>query len=167
MIDPHLSALPWLKRKFGSNILIGRMGDTDLFLGIIEALKEGRTFLVENVLETIDSDVMSVISRSMIHKGSRRYIMYNEEEIEVHQRFRLILHTKLSAPQYDVKIQVHTTVVNFSVASDGLENLLLGLVIKFERCVTVLMTSFFSICSFCGRLYFVTVILNFKVYHIL
>ena len=149
IIDPHLSALPWLKRRFSSNFRTGRMGDSDLFLRIIEALKEGRTFLLENVLEIIDPDVMSIISRSMIHKGSKRYILFNEEEIEVHPRFRLLLHTKLCSPQYDVSVQVHTTVVNFSVASDGLEDLLLGLVIKFERYVTVLMTSSFVLRIIC------------------
>lgn len=42
-------------------------------------------------------------------------------------------HTKLSNPHYPPEIQAETTLVNFSVTQDGLDEQLLALVVKFER----------------------------------
>jgi len=48
-------------------------------------------------------------------------------------RFRLILQTKLANPHYKPEIQAQTTLINFTVTTDGLEEQLLGDVVKAER----------------------------------
>lgn len=47
--------------------------------------------------------------------------------------FKLILQTKLSNPHYKPEIQAQTTLINFTVTRDGLEDQLLGEVVKAER----------------------------------
>lgn len=47
--------------------------------------------------------------------------------------FRLILHTKLANPHYKPEMQAQTTLINFTVTRDGLEDQLLAEVVKAER----------------------------------
>lgn len=56
-----------------------------------------------------------------------------EKEIEYNPNFRLILHTKLSNPHYKPEMQAQTTLINFTVNRDQLEDQLLAEVVKNER----------------------------------
>lgn len=56
-----------------------------------------------------------------------------EKEIEYNPNFRLILHTKLSNPHYQPEMQAQTTLINFTVNRDQLEDQLLAEVVKSER----------------------------------
>lgn len=53
--------------------------------------------------------------------------------MEYNSDFRLILHTKLANPHYKPEMQAQTTLVNFTVTRDGLEDQLLAEVVKAER----------------------------------
>jgi dynein heavy chain len=56
-----------------------------------------------------------------------------EREIDFNPKFRLILHTKLGNPHYKPEMQAQTTLINFTVTKDGLEEQLLAEVVKVER----------------------------------
>ena len=56
-----------------------------------------------------------------------------EREIDFNPSFRLILHTKLGNPHYKPEMQAQTTLINFTVTKDGLEEQLLAEVVKVER----------------------------------
>lgn len=56
-----------------------------------------------------------------------------DREIDFHPSFRLILHTKLANPHYRPEIQAQTTLINFTVTQDGLEDQLLAEVVNAER----------------------------------
>lgn len=56
-----------------------------------------------------------------------------EKEVEYNSDFRLILHTKLANPHYKPEMQAQTTLINFTVTRDGLEDQLLAEVVKAER----------------------------------
>lgn len=64
---------------------------------------------------------------------SRRAIKIGDKEVEYNSSFRLILHTKLANPHYKPEIQAQTTLINFTVTRDGLEDQLLAEVVKAER----------------------------------
>jgi len=53
--------------------------------------------------------------------------------VDYDPRFRLILQTKLANPHYKPEMQAQTTLINFTVTKDGLEEQLLGVVVKTER----------------------------------
>ena len=57
----------------------------------------------------------------------------DEKEIDFNPKFSLILHTKLGNPHYKPEIQAQTTLINFTVTKDGLEDQLLAEVMKAER----------------------------------
>lgn len=62
-----------------------------------------------------------------------RAIKVGDKEIEYNSSFRLILHTKMANPHYKPEMQAQTTLINFTVTRDGLEDQLLAEVVKAER----------------------------------
>lgn len=62
-----------------------------------------------------------------------RAIRIGDKEVEYHPDFRLILHTKLANPHYKPEMQAQTTLVDFTVTRDGLEEQLLAEVVRAER----------------------------------
>lgn len=62
-----------------------------------------------------------------------RVVKIGEKEIDFNVNFRLILHTKLSNPHYKPEMQAQTTLINFTVNRDQLEDQLLAEVVKVER----------------------------------
>lgn len=62
-----------------------------------------------------------------------RYIKMGDKEVEYHPDFRLILHTKLANPHYKPEMQAQTTLINFTVTREGLEDQLLADVVRKER----------------------------------
>lgn len=60
-------------------------------------------------------------------------VKIGEKEIDYNPKFMLILHTKLANPHYKPEMQAQTTLINFTVTRDGLEDQLLAEVVKFER----------------------------------
>lgn len=56
-----------------------------------------------------------------------------DKECVFHPKFRLILHTKMANPHYKPEIQAQTTLINFTVTRDGLEDQLLAEVVNLER----------------------------------
>ena len=97
------------------------------------AIENGYSFLIENMGEKIDSTLLPVISRSVQKKGHRFFLRLGEDDVELHPEFRLFLHTKLSNPHYPPEIHAETTLVNFTVTPQGLEDQLLALVVRKER----------------------------------
>ena len=68
-----------------------------------------------------------------IYLVTLRYIKIGDKEVEFHPRFRLILHTKLANPHYKPEMQAQTSLINFTVTIDGLEDQLLANVVRLER----------------------------------
>lgn len=62
-----------------------------------------------------------------------RYIKIEDKEYEFNKHFRLILQTKLANPHYKPELQAQTTLINFTVTQDGLEDQLLAEAVSMER----------------------------------
>ncbi|MEQ2158227.1 hypothetical protein GOODEAATRI_010105, partial [Goodea atripinnis] len=69
----------------------------------------------------------------VVSLGQRGCIKVGDKECFFHPGFRLILHTKLANPHYKPEIQAQTTLINFTVTRDGLEDQLLAQVVNQER----------------------------------
>lgn len=95
------------------------------------SLANGSTVLLENIGETVDPVLDPLLGRNLIKKG--RAIKIGDKEVEYNSMFRLLLHTKLANPHYKPEMQAQTTLINFTVTRDGLEDQLLAEVVKAER----------------------------------
>jgi len=60
-------------------------------------------------------------------------VQLGDRLVEYHKNFKLFLHTKLSNPHYPPEIQAETTLINFTVTEEGLEDQLLAVVVATER----------------------------------
>merc|ERR1719181_1037316 len=137
MIDPQLQGIAWIKafesKDEARPLTITRLGNKDIMIKLKAALEGGHPFLIENLEEAVDASLMPVVQRALIKRGSRFYVKLGEDEVEFNSQFKMYLHTKLSNPHYAPEIQAETTLVNFTVTPQGLEDQLLALVVQKER----------------------------------
>ncbi|XP_037943922.1 dynein beta chain, ciliary-like [Teleopsis dalmanni] len=130
MIDPQLQGVKWIKNRFGDALVVTRLTQKGFLDTLEKAMQKGNTVLIEQIEETIDTVLEPLLSRALIKKG--RYIRIGGKEMDFNPDFRLILHTKLANPHYKPEIQAQTTLINFTVTPDGLEEQLLAEVVKIE-----------------------------------
>uniref|UniRef100_G3PRS5 Dynein axonemal heavy chain 11 n=1 Tax=Gasterosteus aculeatus TaxID=69293 RepID=G3PRS5_GASAC len=131
LIDPQLQGIKWIKSRHGSGLKVVSLGQRGYVDVIEQAVVAGDTVLIENLEETIDPVIDPLLGRHTIKKGS--CIKVGDKECFFHPSFRLILHTKLANPHYKPEIQAQTTLINFTVTRDGLEDQLLAQVVNQER----------------------------------
>ncbi|KAK9886617.1 hypothetical protein WA026_017539 [Henosepilachna vigintioctopunctata] len=131
MIDPQLQGISWVKDMYGNSLHIIRLSMRN-YLDILETcITQGSIVLLENVGEQIDSVLEPILGRVLIKKGTA--IKVGDKDIDYNPSFRLIIHTKLANPHYKPEIQAQTTLINFTVTRDGLEEQLLATVVNAER----------------------------------
>jgi len=134
LIDPQLQGIAWIKeREIKRALKVVRLGQKRMLNTLEQAMEDGLPLLIENIGEKIDAVLGPVISRSVIKKGRNLFIRLGDKEVGYNPKFRLYLHTKLSNPHYPPEIQAETTLINFTVTEDGLEDQLLARVVKKER----------------------------------
>ncbi|EGI59469.1 Dynein beta chain, ciliary [Acromyrmex echinatior] len=131
IIDPQLQGIKWIKNKYGEELIVLRLTQKNYLDKIEYAIANGRIVLLENITETVDAVLDPIIGRVLIKKG--RVIKVGDKEVDYDPHFRLILQTKLANPHYKPEMQAQTTLINFTVTKDGLEEQLLGAVVKAER----------------------------------
>uniref|UniRef100_A0A3Q4HYI4 Dynein heavy chain 11, axonemal-like n=1 Tax=Neolamprologus brichardi TaxID=32507 RepID=A0A3Q4HYI4_NEOBR len=131
LIDPQLQGIKWIKSRYGNSLKVVNLGQRGYVDVIEQAVVAGDTVLIENLEETIDPVIDPLLGRHTIKKGS--CIKVGDKECFFHPAFRLILHTKLASPHYKPEIQAQTTLINFTVTRDGLEDQLLAQVVNQER----------------------------------
>lgn len=112
-------------------MVILRLNQKGFMDNLEEAIREGRTVLLENIEESLDAVLDPLLERAFIRKG--KFIKIGDKEIDYNPKFRLILQTKMSNPHYKPEMQAQTTLINFTVTRDGLEDQLLTEVVKVER----------------------------------
>jgi dynein heavy chain len=134
MCDPQLQGIAWIKeREAKNNLQVVRMGAPKTADIMEKAIENGTSVLIENMGESIDAVLMPTVTRATYKKGRSLYVKMGDKDVEYHPNFKLFLHTKMSNPHYPPEIQAETTLINFTVTQDGLEDQLLALVVNKER----------------------------------
>lgn len=133
-IDPQFQGIKWIRNNQASRDLkVIRFGQ-DNFLNILaQAVENGTSVLIENCGETFDPVINPLLGRNIVKKGRRLLVQVGDKEVEFNENFKLFLQTKLANPHYQPEIQAQTTVINFTVTLDGLEEQLLGNVVNHEK----------------------------------
>ncbi|XP_068619246.1 dynein beta chain, ciliary-like [Battus philenor] len=131
MIDPQLQGIKWIKSKYGDALVVIRLTQRNYLDRIERAVNNGDVVLLENIGESVDAVLEPLLGRVLIRKG--RVLKIGDREIDYDPRFRLLLQTKLANPHYQPEMQAQCTLINFTVTRDGLEEQLLGEVVKAER----------------------------------
>lgn len=133
IIDPQEQANQWIRNMEKANQLkIIKITDPYLMKILEVCIRQGLPLLIEELGETIDPTLNSVLSRSIISQGGRQLIKLGETEVDYDSNFKLYMTTKLSNPHYLPEICIQVTLINFLVTHNGLEDQLLAEVVAIE-----------------------------------
>eukprot|EP00993_Chasmostoma_nieuportense_P002181 NODE_2_length_6488_cov_18.174344_g1_i0.p1 GENE.NODE_2_length_6488_cov_18.174344_g1_i0~~NODE_2_length_6488_cov_18.174344_g1_i0.p1 ORF type:complete len:2154 (+),score=521.91 NODE_2_length_6488_cov_18.174344_g1_i0:435-6464(+) len=134
MIDPQLQGVKWVKSREEKNgIKVVQTSQKDYLQQLVVCLENGLPCLIESLNESVDPILEPVLARQFIKKGSMMFMKLGDKEVEYNTNFRLYLQTKLGNPHYKPEVAAQTTLVNFMVTEDGLEDQLLATVVNLER----------------------------------
>eukprot|EP01105_Mastigella_eilhardi_P001895 TRINITY_DN122_c1_g4_i2.p1 TRINITY_DN122_c1_g4~~TRINITY_DN122_c1_g4_i2.p1 ORF type:complete len:4382 (+),score=1298.66 TRINITY_DN122_c1_g4_i2:875-14020(+) len=134
IIDPEGQANQWIKNMEKKNNLRIVTPNQDFMHTIENALHFGMPVLMEDVHEDLDPSLEPILTKKLIKRGSRTLIVLDEgKEIDYNDDFRFYMTTKLPLPRYPPEVTTKTTVVNFTVREQGLQQQLLGQVVQHER----------------------------------
>ncbi|KAJ3242061.1 Dynein heavy chain 2, axonemal [Chytriomyces hyalinus] len=134
MIDPQCQANNWIKNmeaKRDLKIIDLKMPD---FLRTLEnSIQYGIPVLLQGIAESIDPALDPILNKSVVKKAGRLIIRLGEKEVEYNPEFRFYITTKLANPKYPPEVFAKATIVNFAVKEKGLEDQLLGIVVRKEK----------------------------------
>ncbi|KAL3899975.1 MAG: hypothetical protein SGPRY_012545, partial [Prymnesium sp.] len=66
-------------------------------------------------------------------QGGRSLLRLGDSDVDYNDSFKFYMTTKLPNPHYLPEVCIKVTIINFTVTQEGLEDQLLGLVVKEER----------------------------------
>jgi dynein heavy chain len=134
MIDPQGQANKWVRNMEGDNNLqVIKLSMGDYLRTIENAVQFGYPVLLENVLEELDPSIEPLLMKQTFKQGGVTCIRLGDSNVEYSEVFRFYITTKLRNPHYLPEISVKVTLLNFMITPLGLEDQLLGIVVKEER----------------------------------
>jgi dynein heavy chain len=134
MIDPQGQANRWIRSKERENKLrVMRPNENHFLRTIINSIRVGQPILLEDVGETLDPQISPLLLQQTVKQGGRTIIRLGNQDIDYNPSFRLFLTTKLANPHYLPDIFIKVNIINFTVTSVGLEDQLLGDVVRNEK----------------------------------
>ena len=134
MIDPQGQANKWVKKMEESNALKVVKQNQGNFVRTIEnAIQFGNPVLLENVPESLDPILESILLKQVVLAGGVATIRLGDSTIEYDKNFRLYITTKLRNPHYPPELCVKVNLLNFMATSEGLQDQMLGRVVAMEQ----------------------------------
>ncbi|UJR33040.1 hypothetical protein I4U23_020499 [Adineta vaga] len=136
-IDPQNQATKWIKqmeKSHGLRVIDIQMHD---YMKIIEeCIKMGRPCLCQNLHEDIPQTLNPILIKSIKTSSdhdSHFILQLGDREIDYNPSFRFYLSTRLSNPHYKPEIFSKVNLINFALKEQGLEEQLLGIVVRKEK----------------------------------
>lgn len=74
MIDPQLQGVKWIKTKYGSKLVVVRLGHKNYLDTIERAISNGDTVLIENIGESVDPVLDTIVGRNTIKKAGKNLL---------------------------------------------------------------------------------------------
>lgn len=133
LIDPQSQAYNWLRNMEGDDLKMTDFAAKDFIKVLERAIQLGKPVLIQNISEEMPSILTPILNKSLIRQGSSWALDFNDKLIDYNSNFRLYFTTRIANPNFPPETFTKTKVVNFSVKEEGLEDQLLGIIIKKER----------------------------------
>ena len=133
MIDPQAQANRWLRKMLEKDgLLTSTMTDINLLRVLENGIRNGKPLLIEDVHESIEPALEPVLAKAIFTEGARRLIRLGDSNVDYDDLFKLFMTSKMPNPHYLPEVAIKTTIINFTVTMEGLEDQLLGDVVKAE-----------------------------------
>jgi dynein heavy chain, axonemal len=134
MIDPQMQANKWIRKMEEKAFLdVTVMTNVNLLRSLENCIRVGKPLLIEDVGEQLEPALEPVLLKAVYKQGTRLLIRLGDQEVDYDSQFRLYMTSKMPNPHYLPEVCIKVTVINFTVTSQGLEDQLLGEVVKLER----------------------------------
>ena len=134
-IDPQGQANKWIRALESSarQLAVARPGEKNLLRSLEVSVRSGGAVLLEDVGEALDPSLETVLAQAVYHDQGRTLLKVGDTAVDFNDAFRLYITTKLPNPHYLPEVCIKVTLINFTVTLSGLEDQLLGLVVREER----------------------------------
>ena len=134
MIDPQNQANRWIRSMESKNGLkVLKLTEGNFLRTMENAIRIGSPVLLEDVGEDLDPALDPILAKQIFKQGGRFLIRLGDTDVDYDPNFKLYITTKLANPHYLPEIFIKVTIINFTVTMRGLEDQLLGAVVRKER----------------------------------
>ena len=134
MIDPQMQANKWIKSTEEVNGLrLIKLSDPNFLRTLESSIRVGNPVLLEDLQEDLDPSLEPILLKQLFKQGGRVLIRVGEQDVDYDPAFKLYMTTKMPNPHYLPDVCIKVTLINFVITLDGLEDQLLGDVVKKEK----------------------------------
>jgi dynein heavy chain len=133
IIDPQNQVISWIREMEGVSLKQVKSEDPLLLRTLEQAIRLGQAVLIENVGESLDPLLDSILYKHILIRGAQKIIKLGDVEVEYNDSFRLYLVTSLANPHYLPSTFIKVNVINFTITFKCLFEQFLSLVVLKER----------------------------------
>ncbi len=134
LIDPQIQPNKWIKNiEKSNNLIVMKFSDPNLIKKMQTAITSGYSVLIEDVGEELEPSIDPILQKLIQNHDGRSIIRVGDMLYDFNPSFRLYITTKMLNPHYLPEVCIRVTNVNFTVTFEGLQDELLGDVVKLER----------------------------------
>ncbi|CAI6360698.1 unnamed protein product [Macrosiphum euphorbiae] len=134
IIDPQNQAWRWIKNiELDNGLKIIDYRSKNSMQNLEIALQNGYPTLIQIDFENVDPLINSILSRSILKQRNKLFIRIGSKLLPYNERFRLFITTKIKDCYYLSEIISRTTVVDFAITEESLEEQLLKILVNIEN----------------------------------